>query len=107
MNMHEDGRPALQEQVAEEIRVQLARRRVSGRKLARELGWTAPYLSRRMNGRQSFTVEDLDAISRFLRASGGAWVIAASRSASRIGRGSLRVSEGARPGRTCQPANPL
>src|SRR5690606_40344194 len=41
----------LRESVAEEIRVLLARRRRSASELARQIGVTQPYISRRLTGR--------------------------------------------------------
>lgn len=56
----------IRDQVAEEVRALLARRRLSARAAARQLGWTANYLSRRMTGEIAFDVEDLDALGRLL-----------------------------------------
>lgn len=49
--------------VAEEVRVLLARRRLSAAKLAQQLGWSQPYMARRMAGTQPFDVDDLEAIA--------------------------------------------
>ncbi len=54
------------ERVAAEIRAELARRRLSGRKVARQLGWTEPYLSRRLTGSVPFNVSDLIALAELL-----------------------------------------
>lgn len=56
----------LQDQVAEEARVQLARRRISGRQIGAKLGWSSAYLSRRLTGHIPFTIADLDALARAL-----------------------------------------
>ena len=45
--------------VAEEVRVALARRRVSGVKLAELIGRSQVYISRRLRGEVAFDVEDL------------------------------------------------
>lgn len=56
----------VREQVAEEVRALLARRRLTARAAARDLGWSAMYLSRRMTGAAPFTVDDLAALSELL-----------------------------------------
>lgn len=56
----------LSRRVAEEIRVQLARRNISAAELARRTGLKQPYLSRRMTCEVSFDLADLDKISRTL-----------------------------------------
>lgn len=57
---------AIQSQVIEEIRVWLARRRLSARQAAFELGWTQGYIAKRMTGRQPFDVVDLAALAELL-----------------------------------------
>lgn len=52
--------------IAEEVRAQMARKRISGRQLARTLDWNAMYLSRRLSGQLPFTVADLYRIAAFL-----------------------------------------
>lgn len=52
--------------VAGEVRAYLARRRLSARQAAIKLGWTAPYLSRRLTGEVPFDVADLAAIAELL-----------------------------------------
>jgi len=52
--------------VAEEIRVMLARRRMSGAELARQIGQTQPYLSRRLTGEVAIDVDDLAKIAQVL-----------------------------------------
>lgn len=44
----------------------LARHRRSGRSMAFELGWTQPYISRRLTGEVPFDVNDLAAIAAAL-----------------------------------------
>jgi transcriptional regulator with XRE-family HTH domain len=51
---------------AEEIRVFLARRRMSASELARRTGMTQPYMSRRLTGEIAFDVDDLDQIATVL-----------------------------------------
>lgn len=55
-----------QQQVAAEVRAQLARKRLSGRSAALELGWTQPYISRRLTGEVPFDVNDLAALAALL-----------------------------------------
>ena len=56
----------LNEAIAAEVRAQLARRRLSGVRAARALGWTQNYISRRISGAVPFTVADLDALADLL-----------------------------------------
>ncbi len=56
----------LREQTAEEIRVLLARRRVSGVWLADQMGKSQSYVSRRLNADLSFDVDDLELIAQVL-----------------------------------------
>ncbi|MEU9022359.1 helix-turn-helix transcriptional regulator [Actinomadura sp. NPDC048394] len=56
----------VRDQVAEEVRALLARRRLSARAAAQQLGWTPMYLSRRMNGSAPFNVDDLAALAQLL-----------------------------------------
>jgi transcriptional regulator with XRE-family HTH domain len=56
----------VQEAVAAEVRAQLARKRLSGVRAARALGWTQRYLSRRMTGEVPFTASDLVALANLL-----------------------------------------
>lgn len=51
---------------AEEIRAELGRQNVSQLQLARSLGWSAIYLSRRLKGQVSFSLVDVFAIARAL-----------------------------------------
>lgn len=52
--------------IAEEIRVLLARRRMSASELARQMGTTQPYISRRLTGEIAFDVDDLEKIAGVL-----------------------------------------
>lgn len=67
---HDDtpsGSTALREQVAEEVRVWLARRKMSGAGLARALGRSQTFVQKRLDGRQAFDVDDLEAVARVLQ----------------------------------------
>jgi transcriptional regulator with XRE-family HTH domain len=57
---------SLRERIAEEIRVLLARRRISASELARQIGATQPYISRRLTGETAFDVDDLEKIAACL-----------------------------------------
>jgi transcriptional regulator with XRE-family HTH domain len=59
----------LRERVAEEVRVLLARRRISASKLARELGVSQTYVWRRLSGETAFDLDDLERISAVLSVS--------------------------------------
>jgi transcriptional regulator with XRE-family HTH domain len=52
--------------VAAEVRAQLARRKLSGVRAARALGWSQNYISRRLSGTVPFDVTDLAAIAELL-----------------------------------------
>lgn len=52
--------------VAAEVRASLARQRISARRAAMTIGWSQVYLSRRLNGEVSFSLDDLDALSELL-----------------------------------------
>lgn len=54
------------EAVAAEVRAQLARNRLSGRRAAAMLGWKQTYLSRRLTGAVPFDVDDLAALADLL-----------------------------------------
>jgi transcriptional regulator with XRE-family HTH domain len=56
----------LRERVAGEIRAEMARRRLSGRELARRTGKSAPYWSRRMTGEVAFDLDDLEEVAGLL-----------------------------------------
>lgn len=53
----------LTEKAAEEIRVALARRRMSARELARRLQVSPPWVNDRLNGEKDITLNDLEVIS--------------------------------------------
>ena len=53
----------VQQDVAAEVRAQLARHGWSGRSMAAHLGWQQTYISRRLRGLVPFDVNDLDAIA--------------------------------------------
>lgn len=57
----------LTERVAENVRVEMARRRMTQRTLADETGLTQSYISRRMACDVPFTTDDLERIARALR----------------------------------------
>lgn len=52
--------------VAEEVRVLLARRRISAVQLAKLMGVSQPYLSRRLNGAVALDLDDLEKIADVL-----------------------------------------
>lgn len=58
--------PEFREQVAAEIRAQLARRRMSGRALAKQLGETPTWVSRRLAGQVPLDVDDIQRIAEVL-----------------------------------------
>jgi transcriptional regulator with XRE-family HTH domain len=58
----------LREQVAEEVRVAMARRRISGSALARLMGKDQTWVSRRLRGLVAFDMDDLEAIAAVLEA---------------------------------------
>lgn len=60
------GVTPMRERAAEEIRVLLARRRMSASELARRIGQTQPYLSRRLTGDVALDVDDLDKIAQVM-----------------------------------------
>lgn len=60
-------RPNLTEQVAEEIRVLLTRRRMSGRQLAARLGVSQTWLSSRLVGSTPIDLNDLQRIAEVLQ----------------------------------------
>ena len=61
-----EPRPRLTEQVAEEIRALLARRRISGRELARRMGASHSWVNFRLTGAQPMTLDDLQRFAEFL-----------------------------------------
>lgn len=56
----------LSERVAAEIRAEMARQRRSGNSLSSQLGWSHMYLSRRLSGRSSLRLDDVEAIAAVL-----------------------------------------
>lgn len=60
------GAPPLRERVAEEVRVQLARRRMSAAHLGRELGVSQTWVWRRLKGETAFDLDDLERIAGIL-----------------------------------------
>lgn len=54
------------EDIAAEVRAWLGRRNRSRTSLCEELGWSDPYLSRRLNGAVAFSTDDLAAIGEAL-----------------------------------------
>lgn len=58
--------PTLTERVAEEIRVLLARRRMSQAELARQLNVSGAWLNYRLTGKQPIDLNDLDSIAAAL-----------------------------------------
>jgi transcriptional regulator with XRE-family HTH domain len=63
MNAPDERSNVSRESVAAEVRAALARAQRSGRNVAAALGWTQPYMSRRLNGDRPFDVDDLTAIA--------------------------------------------
>lgn len=59
-------RGRLREHVAEELRVLLARRKMSGAELARRTGIKQSTMSRRMTGETAFDMDDLEVIASVL-----------------------------------------
>src|SRR6266516_3383849 len=56
----------LRVRVAEEVRVALARKRMSAAKLGRALGVSQTYVWRRLNGETAFDLDDLERIAAIL-----------------------------------------
>jgi transcriptional regulator with XRE-family HTH domain len=52
--------------IAGEVRAELARQKLSGVRVAKQLGWTQNYISRRLSGTVPFDVADLQAIADYL-----------------------------------------
>lgn len=48
------------------VRAELARRRITGRKLAADLGWSKTTTARRLNGEYPLTVDELVAVAHYL-----------------------------------------
>jgi transcriptional regulator with XRE-family HTH domain len=66
VNVPHDDTASLSQHVAAEVRAHLARQRISGRRAALMLGWTPPYLSRRLTGEIPFDVDDLAKVADLL-----------------------------------------
>ncbi|MET8908352.1 helix-turn-helix transcriptional regulator [Micromonospora sp. NPDC004551] len=60
------AKPTLSEQVAREIRAEMGRQRMSAAKLARELGVSEAWTSRRLSGDQTIDLHDLERIADVL-----------------------------------------
>jgi DNA-binding Xre family transcriptional regulator len=67
----DSGMAELHEQVVTNIKVMQVRRRMSGRNLCERLGVAHNWLSKRNNGVQPFTLDDLVAIARELNTTVG------------------------------------
>lgn len=61
-----ERRATLTERVAEEIRALMGRRKVTGARIARELGVSAMWVSDRINGKQPIDLNDLERIADVL-----------------------------------------
>ncbi|MDG4796171.1 helix-turn-helix transcriptional regulator [Micromonospora sp. WMMD1082] len=64
--MENSGRKPLRYHVAGEIRAHLGRQQISGAKLAQAIDRSEMYVSRRLNGRTSFDLDDLEKIADVL-----------------------------------------
>lgn len=56
----------LNERVAAEVRAELGRQQLSANALAHRLGWTQPYMQRRISGTTPLDLNDLEVIAREL-----------------------------------------
>ena len=56
----------MREVIAEELRAVLARRRLSASELARRMGVSQPYISRRLTGDTALDIDDLEQIAGIL-----------------------------------------
>ena len=65
-NLVHTGLMQLNERVRHAIDAELAKRGMSRRALARELGWTQTYIQSRMTGRCAFTTHELEQVAGFL-----------------------------------------
>jgi transcriptional regulator with XRE-family HTH domain len=66
MTQAQERTATLSAQVAEEIRALLARRRISGRQLANQLGVSPTWVSNRLTGAQTIDLNDLESMARIL-----------------------------------------
>lgn len=57
---------SLQEKISDEVRAWLARRRLSASKAAAALHWNEMYMSRRLNNKTAFDLNDLEALAHLL-----------------------------------------
>lgn len=57
---------AFQDDVAAEVRAELARRQISGRRLGLALGWSQYYVSARLRGEVPFSLADLKRMAEYL-----------------------------------------
>ena len=81
--MQESNPPSgLREVVAESVRVEMARRRMTQRSLAAATGMSQSYIGRRMTGEMPFTTDDLALIATALGVPVTALLVAADSSAA-------------------------
>lgn len=86
------GQPSLNDLVAGEIRAELARRRMSGRRLALALGETQVWTSRRLSGQVTMRLDDIERIAEVLRVP--AWQLLAAAKTAQYGDGiTLRMTQ--------------
>jgi len=85
-----DRDDSLRETVAAEVRAHIARQRRSASNVALELGWTQTYLWRRLNGRVSFDLNDLEEIAAVLGVPPTAFFSQGGRLHSKPAAGGLR-----------------
>jgi transcriptional regulator with XRE-family HTH domain len=58
--------PLTSTDVASAVRAELARAGLSGRAMARDLGWTQGFVQRRLSGKDPFRVDELGRIADYL-----------------------------------------
>lgn len=63
MSTAEQVRPTLQDLVLDEVHAEMGRRRMSGAALARRLGKPQSSIARRLDGRQTMDLDDLEMIA--------------------------------------------
>lgn len=86
------GQPTLNALVAGEIRAELARRRMSGRRLALALGETHVWVSRRLAGVTDLRLDDIERIAEVLGVP--AWQLLAAAKTAQYGDGiTLRMTQ--------------
>jgi transcriptional regulator with XRE-family HTH domain len=54
------------ERTAANVRAEIARRSLTGRRVARDLGWSTSSLHRRLNGTQPFDIAELARLADYL-----------------------------------------